>query len=187
MGDMVKSIGRVLRTDDRTFIDQMAAKGKSIADATPQIAAARALNSDGRFRWGFDIATGICQGMSLPGPGQTSWRVKLGPFSGGSGPSRNDNGSNEAMQGFDVGQALQHGITKAAANNQSAALAAQPPNVAAGMLLANGIAGSGSPGDVKVGVIAQTLNNPGAQAGAAQVIAQKEGFFHKILSFLGLA
>ncbi len=185
-GEAVKSIGRVLSTPDYAAITEMARKGAAIATNNPQVAAARALNSDGRFRWGFDIATGLCQGMSLPGPGQSGWRTKIGPFSPGSGPTRNEKGSNQAMQGFDVGQALQHGITKAQEANKAAAIAAAPPNVAAGMLLAGGIAGSGSPPDVKAGVIQQTFADPGALQGATQVIEEKKGFFAKVLAFFGL-
>ena len=182
---MALALGKVTTAADRASLVQLAAKGAATASANPQVAAARALNADGRFRWGFDVATGLCEGMGLPGPGQTRYRVMLGPFSSGGGPN-GELGSNEAMSGFDVGQALQHGITKARLANEAAAIAAAPPNVGAGMLLANGIAGSGSPGDVKAGVIAQTLNDPGAQAGATQVINDKKGFFAKILSFFGL-
>ncbi len=189
----VKSLGRVLSTQLRNDIEGFAAKGAAIATSNPQVAAARALNSDGRFRWGFDVATGITQGMSLPGPGQTSWRTKIGPFSYGAGPgkrgvdaSAGERGSNQALQGYDVGQALQHGITKAQEANKAAAIAAAPPNVAAGMLLAGGIAGSGSPPDVKAGVIQQTFADPGALQGATQVIKEKGGFFKKILAFFGL-
>lgn len=194
LNTMAVGLGRVLSQTDRKAIEGYAKKGAAMAEANPQIAAARALNSDGRFRWGFDIATGICEGMSLPGPGQTAWRIKLGPFSPGSGPgdywnSRNPAetaGSNEAMQGFDVGQALQHGITKARQENTAAAIAAAPPNVAAGTLLANGLAGSGSSGDVKAGVVAQTFSNPQVKAATTAAIEQHQGFFAKLLAFFGL-
>ncbi len=183
---MAISLGRVLSAADRARFKDAATRGALAAAASPQIAAARSLNNNGNYRWGFDIATALCEGFSLPGPGQTAIRVKLGPFSEGSGPN-GEKGTNEAMQGYDVGQALQHGITKARAANETAALANQPPNMAAGMLLANGIAGSNSSGDIKAGIIAQTQSDPQAFAGASTVIEEKSGFFQTILRFFGLA
>ncbi len=180
----VLSLGRTLTAADRASITEFAAKGKLIAEEQPQVAAARALNSDGRFRWGFDIATGICQGMSLPGPGQTAWRNKLGPFSGASGPDGTSKGSTEAMQGFDVGQALQHGITKAG-DRMTAMLAARPQE-AAGMLIANGIMGSGSTSEVKVNAIQATGSNAAVRAGAEEAI-KSAGVWKKILRFFGLS
>jgi len=171
---------------ERAQMAGFATQGAQIATDNPQVAAARALNSDGRFRWGFDIATAVCQGSSAPGPGQSAWRNKLGTSSANGSPDGTTAGSAVAQQGFDVGQALQHGITKAIAANQAAALAAAPPTVAAGTLIANGITNSGSPADVKAGVIASTLQDPGVKAGAVATVKQNQGFFAKLLAFFGL-
>lgn len=180
----VLSLGKTLTAADRQSINGFAAKGKAIADADPQVAAARALNSDGRFRWGFDIATGLCQGMSLPGPGQTAWRNKLGPFSGASAPDGVGKGSTEAMQGFDVGQALQHGITKA--GERILASMQGSPDAAAGMLIANGLMGSGASSDVKVNAIQATGASAAVRAGAEEAIKEGTGFWASIKRFFGL-
>ena len=182
--------------EDKSKLANGTAKGQMMAARDPAIASARSLNTDGRFRWGFDFATALCEGMEQNGPGQQAWRERVGPFAIGTGPN-GSNGTVEAQQGFDVGQALQHGIAKA---RRAQGLPPMPivdeairfqinpqPDVAAGMLLATGLAGSGQPGDIKAGVIEQTLNNPGAKQGAATVIAEKTGFFTKILEFFGLA
>jgi len=178
----VALIGRTSPEDARMIVEK-AAKGAAIASQNANVAAARALGSDGNYRWGFDVATGVCQGMSVPGPGQTAIRNKLGPFYyNGPGGVK---GTNEAMKGYDVGQALQHGITKAD-DELKAAMAAAPPNEAAGMLIANGISGSGSPVDTKVGAMQIVASNAGASAGASQVIAKKKGLWAKFLALFGL-
>lgn len=181
--------------EDKAKLSAGTQKGQHMASLDPSIASARALNPDGKFRWGFDFATALCQGMSENGPGQQAWRERLGPYAYGTGPG-GSNGTVEAQQGFDVGQALQYGITKARA---AAGLPAYvpvaeavrfqinpQPDVAAGMLLANGIAGGGQTGDVKAGIIGQTFTNPTAKQAAATVIAEKTGFFAKVLAFFGL-
>lgn len=181
--------------EDKVKLSSGTQKGQYMASQDPSIASARALNPDGKFRWGFDFATALCQGMSENGPGQQAWRERLGPYSIGTGPG-GGNGTVEAQQGFDVGQALQYGITKArvAAGlpayvvvSEASRFQINPqPDVAAGMLLASGIAGTGQSGDVKAAIIEQTFSNPAAKQGAATVIAEKTGFFAKVLAFFGL-
>lgn len=185
LDEMAKALGRVLGSDERATIDNAAREGASIAASVPQVAAARALNPDGRYRWGFDVGSAIARGKTLPGPGQTRVRTTLGPFYAG-GPKAGELGSNTAMQGFDVAQALQHGIAKAQQLNETEATANQPPNLASGMLIANGLSGSGSSGDIKAGVIQQTQADPAMLAGASQVIKKKTGFFASVLRFFGL-
>ncbi len=175
------SMAQDLTGTDRDDLENQASKGIAMAKVNPQIRAARSLNNDGRYRWGFDVGSGLCQGMSAPGPGQTAYRMKVGPYSNGGGPYRGQRGSNEAMQGFDVAQALQHGMTKEKANPRIGATT--PPAVSAGQLIAKGLSGSGSPSDLKVAVIGQTFTNPQTKLGAAVVI--KKGFFSKVFSLIG--
>lgn len=175
-------VGRMY-AEDISAIKGYAAKGAALASSNSSVAAARALVADGNYRWGFDVASGLCQGMWSPGPGQSALRGKLGPFYS-HGPN-GAKGSNEAMKGFDVGQALQHGISKAD-NELKAAMASALPNEAAGMLIAAGISGSGSPVDTKVGAMEIVASNAGAAAGASQVIAKKQGLWASILAFFGL-
>lgn len=183
------ALGRILSAADRAMFVKAAADGIIMAQNNPQILAARNLNPDPRYKWGFDIATSVCVGMSLPGPGQSAIRTKLGPFSPGGGPGLGENGSNVAMQGFDVGQALQFGITKALASG-----VAQNANasVAAGNLATSGMAGTALSADTKASTMSVLASNPltrqGAQTAIAQVAAeQNKGFFTKILEFFGLA
>ncbi len=176
------SMAQDLTGQDRVDLENAASKGVAMAKVNPEIRAARALNNDGRYRWGFDVGSGICQGMSAPGPGQTAWRIKVGPYSNGGGPYRGQRGSNEAMQGFDVAQALQHGMAKEKANPRIGATT--PPAVSAGQLIAKGLSGSGSPSDLKVAVIGQTFTNSQTKQGATAVINQ--GFFSKFFALIGL-
>ena len=185
---MALSLGRLVSPDDSAMLKEAARQGALLASAIPQIAAARNLNSDGRYKWGYDIGTSITQGKSIPGPGQLAVRNLLGPARGGSGPSGGTvPGSLEAMQGFDVAQALQHGISKARLDASLANAQFVSADVGAGMLIAGGVAGSGSPDFVKASIIQSTLADENVKAGATAVIEEKMGFFKKIMRFFGLA
>jgi hypothetical protein len=177
---------RVVSAADRTTLEGLAIKGQNIA-RDPMVAAARALNPDPRFRWGFDIGSATCQGSSIPGPGQDATRAKLSPLTLGGGlaynvPSTDPNarGSNEAMQGFDVAQALQHGITKT-----GSAQVGGSPSTGAGTLIANGLSGSTNPGDVKAAVAQTTFADPSMKQAVATTLSEKKGFIAKVLEFFG--
>jgi len=187
--NQMPALGRILSAADRAMLVKAAAAGVAMAQNNPQILAARNLNPDPNYKWGFDIATSTCVGNSDPGPGQTAVRTKIGPFSPGGSPDGLSAGSNVAMQGFDVGQALQFGITKALASG-----AAQSANasVAAGSLATTGMAGTSLSADTKASTMSVLASNPltrqGAQTAIAQVAAdQNKSFITKILEFFGLA
>ena len=124
-------LGRAITAQERAQITAYAAKGAAIAASNPAVAAGRALANGspnpGAYKWGFDIATCLAQGQTLAGPGKDAIKNLLGPFYYGSGPDAAANlpisdprakGSNEAMQGFDVGQTLQFGITNSQGSAQ---------------------------------------------------------------------
>lgn len=187
----VKSLGRKIITTivsegDYAQLRNFAEKGAAIARTNPQVASVRTLMSDGNFRWGFDVATGLCVGMSVNGPGQDRWCSLLGPpyLNGGPDPGWLDYpggthaGTQAAMGGFRAGQALQYGLTK----NMGA-----PPAVAAGNALVQGLTNGGFTADTKAGVVNMAQNNPAIAAGANAAVKENTGFFHSILVFFGLA
>ncbi len=139
------------------------------------VTAGRALNTDPNFRWGFDIGTATCYGNSADGPGQIRIRQSLGPSYVNSGPG-GSGGSSAAINGFYAAQHLQFGITKAGGD--------VPPTQAAGALITAGSIGTGSTAvNSSLGTVA---TNAQAKAGAASVVAAKQGFFAKLLAFFGL-
>ncbi len=165
-------------------LNQLAAKGDAIARKSFTVTAGRALNTDPNFRWGFDIGTATCMGNSADGPGQIRIRQSLGPSYVNSGPG-GSSGSSAAINGFYAAQHLQFGITKAGGDPAIAAAASNvPPVQAAGALITAGSIGTGDTAvNSSVGTVA---SNNLAKAGAATVIAAKQGFFAKLLAFFGL-
>jgi hypothetical protein len=157
-----------------------------MADANPMISAARGLNLDDDFRWGFNIGTAVCAGSSIGGPGQTAARNQLAMKN--SGPMVGSAGGALGMQGFDVAQALQHGIAKA---NVGAVVPAQStsPTANAGQTITNGLAGANSTADHKAATMAVVASNPtarvGAQTAITQIAAQPQGLWARFLAFFG--
>jgi hypothetical protein len=96
----------------RAELETLALTGAQMTSDS-QVARARTLRDDPRYRWGFDIGSAVARGSSIPGPGQTRIRTLLGPNIFGSGPTQGTSGSAEAELGFGTAQTLQHSITKA--------------------------------------------------------------------------
>ncbi len=202
----VKAMPRSLSPADVADLQADAATGKSLAETVPAIAAARALNNDPNYRWGFDVAVGFTSGIrrgvalptlegqpgfTVPGPGQTAYGEKLLKVGGG---PRGLNGTlaevynmgwaNKYWQGWLVGQALMHGINKV--RNSQDSIAKGSPNFEAGQLATLGLAGSGLPGDQKAAVMSTIVANGASREGAAAVVATKKGFWTKLKEFFGL-
>jgi hypothetical protein len=176
---------QIVNQTERAQLENAAKQGALTAGTSPQVAAARALNSDGRFRWGFDIATTVCKGSSIDGPGQTKARLMIGPgMLGGAPTDRNSAGSAIAQDGFNTGQALQHGLTKA----QTSSVSIQPgsPAFESGQLIVEGLVASGASANQKASTVATVTSNPDARSGAATAIAANQGFWAKLLAFFGL-
>lgn len=87
---------------DRQKLTELATKGADIASRFVEVKAERNKNPSASYRFGFDVATGFCQGMSLPGPGQDAIRVLVSKL----------DSSSATIAGFNAGQLLQHNITK---------------------------------------------------------------------------
>lgn len=173
--------------EDQQQLIEYARRGFEESKTVPSIAAARALDSDPMYLFGFDVAIGLCKGMWLPGPGQDRVKAMLD----GSRIFRLPNGQEgkgnaAAVKGFNVGQSLQHGITKAVNDTVTQNAAAAGPNQAAGAYVAAGLAGSGLPADQKAETAQALVGNAGAVAGAAQVATKKVGYFRRFLTWLGL-
>jgi hypothetical protein len=188
---MAMTLGRVASATDRKLLESLNAQGDAIANAEPQVAAARMLNSDPRYRWGYNIGSAIAKGSSMDGPGQMRIRSLVGPIGKGTGLTYNDPGSNEALSGFNVGQALQHGITKALAAGDSS-LNGTNPTVAAGNLVTQGLAGGTQSAEMKALTMKSVAGNPLARQGAQTAIAkiaadQDKSLWTKFLEFFGLA
>ena len=174
----VSTLGKTISNQDRIDLENAARMGAATAAVTPTISAVRKLIDDGRYRWGFDIATSICKGSKVNGPGQDRYRNMLGPYSYNAGPDGDGSrGSNEAMAGFTAGQALQFGIAKGLDG---------PPDVAAGSLLVQGLTGSGFTADQKAGVVSMTQASPAVAAGAAKAVEDNTGIWASIKAFFGL-
>jgi hypothetical protein len=189
-GTMAMALGRVLSVADRKKFEELARDGALMAQNNEKILAARNLNPDPRYKWGFDIASSFCAGTKEVTPEQDKIRIQLGPIGSGGGLTLGEKGSNVAMQGFVAGQALQFGITKALASGVADAMNTPAGN--AGSLITNGLAGSGLSADQKASAMGAVATNPLARQGAQTAIAniaaeQHKGFFTKILEFLGLA
>jgi hypothetical protein len=184
---MAVALGRVRMTTDpyRMRTDAYAKTGALLAQSNPTIAAARSLNPDPDYRYGFDVGTAISQLTTIQHDPpiddaereHASVRASLSPLQGIVSTAN-------GIKGFDVGAALMFGINKMRADNSTVP---PDPNAAAGAAVATGLAGSPTSADHKASVIQTVSANPDAKAGAAQVIAAKTGFFHKLAVFFGLA
>lgn len=172
MSNVASSIGRLggNTAEERAANEARAARGKAMAAADPRIAAARSTSSDSMFALGFDVATALCEGSSMGGSGQTAVRNSLNAGAAG-------------YSGFDVGQAVQFGITKA----RAAGINTSPnPNVAAGQLVASGVAGNGQSIDQKTATLTTVATDPQARQGIATVVGPVNGLWHRFLAFFGL-
>ncbi len=182
-GEMATALGRVISESQRAELRDAATRGRAIAEADPRVMIARMGKDSAEFKWGFDIGSAVCRGSDFDGPGQAAMRMRIGPI-GGVGVLGTGIGTNEAVAGFNVAQALQHGITKAAAAGM---IPSSNPSVAMGQLVATGLSGSSVPDAQKIGTIQDIVANSGAAAGASQVIEQKTGLWTRFLRFFGLA
>ena len=178
----------MLTRQDRQQLEDWARTGASLASRSTDAAEARAVNSDGNFRWGFDIGTAVCQGTTDTGPSQNATRAKLGPQIGNGGPS--GAGSTAAQNGFDVAMALQHGRAKIMANTVIAGKM-NTVNAAtrAGLSIAAGMAGSSTSPDVKQAVAQTVLSSGSADLakGLAVGVKAKLSIWHKLAVFFGLS
>ncbi len=159
------------------------AKGRALGMSNPTVTAMRGSLTSPEGLRAFDIATAYCYGKSEDGPLQAAHRDLLADTYGGQGTAA---GQRSAM-GWNIGQAVQHGVTKVLAGNANNILLSGNPNIAAGQLVATGLANNGQTGDQKAATVAATLAvNPAAKAGVAQGIAVHKGFFARIADFFGL-
>ncbi len=172
MATAVGTIGRLggNTVEERTRNQALAAQGKAMAAADPRIATARGLNPDGMYTLGFDVGTALCAGSSIPGPGQTAVRNSL-------------NAGLVGQNGFDVAQALQHGITKARASGTATAV---NPAVATGQLVAMGVAGNGQSVDQKAATLTTAASNGQVKTGIASTVGFFSRAWHGFLAFFGL-
>ncbi len=182
-GRGVVSVTGPIRPDfsDRTPLQQrlhdLQVRGGQMAAADPTLAVVRA----GTFAWlmGFDVAIATCAGTTDSGQGQAAVRadvvtdlIAIDPIYGPDGGT-----------GFDVGQAMQHGISKM---RLAAAVPAGDPRFAAGQIAIHGIAGSSLSQDQKA-MIASTIaaSSVAARAGAATtLVALHRGPFRRLWDFL---
>jgi hypothetical protein len=93
---MAMALGRVLSSVDRQKFVDLAADGVLMAQNNDKILAARNLNPDPRYKWGFDIASSFCAGSKAVTPEQDKIRVQLGPIGGGGGPNAGEKGSRDS-------------------------------------------------------------------------------------------
>ncbi len=179
---VVKSLGKMgsrnITADGRKALSDAAYQGSLLANAYPAIAAARDLNSSSAYRWGFLVGTGTAHGKFVPDDSQRKVRNLFTLY--GSDEQGVAAGGGDAVKGFDTAQALQFGISKALAPVDA------PANVAAGMYIAGGVAGSGNSVDAKQNAIGATLGDMGARAGASAVIDENLSVWAKVLRFFGL-
>lgn len=163
-------------------IDSLFLRGSQIAQSTPAVLAGSMSNPSPAFQKGFYVATAFCTGMNLDGPNQQAMRKNVVQLYG----AGTADGAN-AGKGFDLGQAMQFGLTNARATG---AQVSGNPSVAAGQLTVGGVAGaSGLSANQKAAAVGTVIaNNPAAAAGAQSAIAAaKPGIFKRFFQFLGLA
>jgi hypothetical protein len=175
----VQSFGRL---PDQTVNDKMAALGIAIAASDSRVGAARSLAPNAQWQRGFDVAVGATatNKSTVPGPGQTALRNTLYSVTDLSG--RTNLGG-----GFDVGQALMHGINKELAGQPALGGGiSQDPFFQMGQLAISGLVGSGSSPQTKAGVASTIIGSPSAKAGATSAIEEHKGVWAKILDFFGL-
>jgi hypothetical protein len=183
------SMGMVFRVVPNTAAEEsrntdLSNQGLVIAMANPQVAAARALNTDPRYKYGFDIGTAAALGQTMNGPGKDTIRLSLGQRTPGPGALpqfvASQGGSAEAQQGFDTALQLQFGLAK------GGVVLSNHPVVAAGQLVTSGMVGTGTSAAQKAGAMTAVVANPAAKAGATAVVAANTGFWAKLKSFFGL-
>ncbi len=170
----ITSIGRLLTADERANLASLQLKGSAMAASNATIAASRALDSNADWKKGFDIATALCQGSSQIGPGQERIRNQVSPLRGGSA---------KAVEGFNVGMALQHGISK---NNPGVLAISRSPSIAAGQLVTQGIAGSNLTPDERTAAMRTVVSDSAARVGAAQAVEAHKGLWARFKEFFGL-
>src|ERR1700745_1998352 len=168
--------------DTANYIVQMAAKGKPLAGQVPEIMTARNLNTTPNALWGFDTAIGLCDGKDKPDADTEKYQYALraGKNTGPNGTP----GSDEAGVAFDLGCALQNGITKASKGNVAGG---DTTEAKAGALIVSGVADSGHDSDTKAAIVSQVTKAPLVKARAAQEIEKTRGFFASVLHFVGLS
>ncbi len=179
---LVTGAEATLPPDRLAQIDALASRGHQMTASIPAVLSASQANPSDAWQKGFMVATAFCQGNSLPGPGQTAMKTDLMNLYGYATTAGRD-----VANGFDVGQAVQFGITRARMNGT--ALSANP-GVAAGQLAINGIANQpGISPDQKAAVAGAIAGSSAAAAAGAQsaVAANKPGIIKRFFQFLGLA
>lgn len=156
-------------------------KGAAMATTDARIAAGRATNNSPDFKRGYDVGIGCCTGTMIDGPGQQGVKNSLTTLAGDIGGD-----TNNLFMGFDVGQAVAHGITKQTVADQAIASVSGNPMVAVGQIATNGMVGNGTSGATKAGVAATLITNPAIKAGVQSTVDANKGFFTKVLEFFGL-
>lgn len=185
--------------DQDQEINQYLAAGAQIAKIEPVTAAARLLEGEGQYRYGFDVGTGMFastalggRGLTSIGPGGTVIRSKLGI---------------DGSRGFLSAAALQFGKAKNIGNQAIST----DPTTAAGQLITSGLIGSsptqpsafsvmssgGVPvaqtgvipatNDAKLAVMSTVASVPAASAGATATLQAHQSVWTKVLHFFGLA
>lgn len=172
------ALGRGLSSARVAQLNALIDKGGQLSATNPVFRATRAGNT--AFLKGYDCAIAVCAGTSIPGPGQSAARWDTAQMV----VTENLGSAADAHAGFDLGQALQHGISKTGGGQ---AVISPDPNVAAGQLAVHGISGSTISPDQKAAVVGNAIaGNPGARAGASAVIAEKKSLWQTFLAFFGL-
>lgn len=173
---IANSLGKV-RLPPSTEIPKIQAAraaGSAIAATNATVMAARTLETNPDYQYGFDVATKVCQDRAIDGPGQQQYRAYMGPDYGG---------SMMRQRGFDVGQAIQFGITKQV---QAKLLdLSGHPTIAAGQLGTSGLVNSNLSDLSKSNVMQSIVGNPAAAAGAQKAIDTHNGFWGKVKAFFG--
>ncbi len=157
-------------------LSDLQARGRQIAASNAVVTSVRSGQSDLNWLLGFDIGTAVCQGTTTPGPGQESARRDASYQAGTVAAPK-------VGAGFDVAQALQHGIAKTGAAGIGLS---SNPDVAAGQATIHGIAGSTISSDQKAKIAGTVANgSAGARAGAAATLpVVSPGIFRRILNWI---
>ncbi len=175
-GNPMPALGASLSRGRLDELNFAIAKGGQMAAANPALRAVRSGNV--AFLKGFDLATAVCEGTTIPGPSQIQarWDLTQTLVQSKVGTAA------DVQAGFDLGQAMQHGITKTGGAGIS-----PDPNTAAGQLAVHGVSGSTITPDQKAAVVGTAIaGNPAARAGAAAVIAEKKSLWQQFLGLFGL-
>lgn len=184
-GPAVKLVGRVARYVSPERVIQLAAfqrTGQLMANADPMISSVRnnsGYDENSSFMRGFDVASAVCKDTSQPGPGQDAARLDCMAL------TPHQDVKDLIAKGYNVSQALQHGLTRIRQGGANDLILSADPSIAGGQLLATGLVGSNlSANDKAAAMQAAIENNPAAKQGAAQAIAVHKGFFQRIKEFL---